>query len=991
MPLLDRFRRQPHWKQEDPLVRIAGVEELPLDQQDLLITIAREDGDARVRVAAVKKIIDPAVLADIARQDRDDGVREEAIGIVRDVALGVFENSTEAESLASLALLTDARHIMTVAETASLASVRTEALLRLDDPKAIGAVARRAADAASRLAALGRLSDAAEILAVALKSEHKDVGLAAVERLTDAEALRAVAARGTTKAVVRRAKALLEALEPHERAAPGPSAPVAPSVQSRETRQADLCRLAESLAQAPAGPDISARLEKAERLWAELGDAVEEDYRQRFVSACGQVRARLAEAESARAEQERVAGEAAVAVAARKAICDGLASADGETTLAEIERARAAWSTLPPFPSGHDAQALVSTRQFEEAVAACQRRYARWQALGALRTRANETCQAAERIADSLPFPDAHGAWAGIQRTWNEHLGAGLADQELLGRFSQADVRFHAREAEAREAQARQRQANLDRITRFRDRVERLLADPQLTLKDAERTLRELREVVDHLPPLPQKHDHDEMAARLKALQAALSPKVQELREIDEWQRWANAGIQEQLCSRVEALIGSQDAAEAARQLRDIQEEWRRANLVPREKAQALWSRYKAASDAVRAQCAEHFARQAEERAANLARKEALCRQAETLSRSSDWIRTAEAIKALQAEWKNVGPLPHGQERALWERFRQACDQFFTRRHEDLARRKEAWAANLAKKQSLCERIEALAESSDWDSGIEDIKRAQAEWKAIGPVRRTRAEAIWERFRTACDRFHERYRDRDNARLAAARAEREALCAEIEILVGAGGDAESAELPAHVEPAPVAPPGDLAERVLQAWERWRELEKVEDAARSAWVPLRVRFASAVERVIERHPAEFAGTPLDSDQTRRTMVELCERVEAALASVRPAAETATSPAALLAQQLREALAANTIGGRAAAAAQEAKWRDAGDEVAAAEAHWRALGPVPGEAGRALARRFQRACQRFAQQRDHERQRHRSPDRVSGHPRQPGRGQ
>lgn len=991
MPLLDRFRRQPNWKQEDPLARIAGVEELPLDQQELLITIAREDDDARVRLAAVKKIIDPAVLADLARQERDTGVREEAIGIVRDVALGVFENSSEAESLAALALLTDARQIMTVAETASLASVRNEALSRLDDPKAIGAVARRAADAESRLAALGRLSDAAEILAVALKSEHKDVGVAAVERLTEAEALRAVAARGATKAVVRRAKTLLEALESRERAAPGLPAPAAPSVQSREARQTDLCRLAESLAQAPAGPDIAARLDKAERMWAELGDGVEEDYRQRFVSACDQVRKRLADAEAAKAERERLAGETAVAVAARKALCDGLASADGETALVELERARAAWNALPPFPPGYDAQALTSTRQFEEAVAAAERRYARWQALEALRTRACETCQAAERIADSMPFPDAHGAWAGIHRTWKDHLGAGLADQELLGRFSQAEVRFHAREAEAREAQARQRQANLDRITRFHDRVGRLLADPQLTLKDAERALRELREVVDHLPPLPQKTDHDEMTARLKASQAALSPKVQELREIDEWQRWANAGIQEQLCSRVEALIGSPDAAEAARQLRDIQEEWRRASLVPREKAQVLWSRYKAASDAVRAQCAEHFARQAEQRAANLARKEALCLQAETLSGSSDWIRTAEAIQALQAEWKSVGPLPRGQERAVWERFRQACDQFFTRRHEDLARRKEEWAANLAKKQALCERIEALAESSDWDAGIEEVKRAQAEWKATGPVRRTRADAIWERFRTACDRFHERYRERDNVRLATARADREAMCAEIEALAGAGGDAESAEPPGQAASAPAAPPGDLAGPVLRAWERWRELEKADDAARSAWAPFRVRFTSAIERVIERDPAQFAGTPLDPEQTRRTMVELCEKVESALASVRPAVETATSPSALLAQQLREALAANTIGGRAAAAAQEAKWRDAGDRVGAAEAHWRTLGPVPGEAGRALARRFQRACQRFAQQRDHERQRHPSPDRAAGQPRRPGRGQ
>ena len=107
---------------------------------------------------------------------------------------------------------------------------------------------------------------------------------------------------------------------------------------------------------------------------------------------------------------------------------------------------------------------------------------------------------------------------------------------------------------------------------------------------------------------------------------------------------------------------------------------------------------------------------QAQARAENLAKKIALCEQAEALAESTDWIQTADAIKKLQADWKAIGPVSRGREKAIWDRFRTACDRFFTRRHDDLAQRKGVWAENLAKKDALCARAEALAESTDWDS-----------------------------------------------------------------------------------------------------------------------------------------------------------------------------------------------------------------------------------------------------------------------------------
>ena len=170
--------------------------------------------------------------------------------------------------------------------------------------------------------------------------------------------------------------------------------------------------------------------------------------------------------------------------------------------------------------------------------------------------------------------------------------------------------------------------------------------------------------------------------------------------------------------------------------MRKLQQQWRQAADVPRAQGEALWKRFKTAHDEAWTRCEAHFAAQSEARGENLAKKIALCERAEALADSTNWIQTADEIKKLQAEWKTIGAVSRGQEKAIWERFRGACDRFFTRRHADLAERKTVWADNLAKKEALCTKAEALRDSSEWDTAASEMKRLQAEWKTIGPSRR---------------------------------------------------------------------------------------------------------------------------------------------------------------------------------------------------------------------------------------------------------------
>jgi hypothetical protein len=404
--------------------------------------------------------------------------------------------------------------------------------------------------------------------------------------------------------------------------------------------------------------------------------------------------------------------------------------------------------------------------------------------------------------------------------------------------------------------------------------------------------------------------------------------------------------VQEELTREMEALKSVENPEDVARRMRELQNRWKQVAAAPRAQGEALWRRFKAAQEEAYGRTEAYFAAQNQERANNLARKQELCARVETLADSSDWVRTAQEIQNLQAQWKTIGPVTRGHEKAIWERFRSACDRFFTRRQEDLRKRKDEWSANLARKEELCAKAEAVADSSEWERAANELKKLQAEWKTIGPVRKSKSEAVWQRFRTACDRFFDRYKHRDQADLQARVAVRNDVVQELEAL-GSAADAPA--------------PDGLYAVVQSARQKWSQAPELPRAVQEE---LAVRYHQALGKVVAAWPAAFSGTDLDPDATRKRMEKLVARVEE-LVPARSASNKQLSPAELLAQQWRERLASNTMGGRTSEN-EESKWRAAEQEIRSAQSQWMRLGPVPPEVAGPLNERFQRAVRRFYDQ-------------------------
>lgn len=902
MGLLERLRPQPGWKDPDP----------------------------KVRRAAVGQIADAGVVADLARTDPDPGVREEAQSALLSLAL---EGPEEAAGLQAIAALQDPRLLLQIARQALHESASRAALSRLTDLKALASVARHGRHAAVRLEALARVvefPEAAgavrdEIVTTALKSPHDDAALSALEHLTgsvrfaadgagDAAAaapepaaaaapgpgetpgsdlLDAIAQHGKSRAAVRRARTIL-----HERQAAAAGAQARPQTDRRaQIRQ---CEKAEALGRSGECESLAAEIAAIQDAWTDLVPNVDDDLDERFQAAMPKARERLrhnlAAREEKRRREELLRARGEQHLAPRLQILETVESAAGENTPRVLEDASWEWGRLgrldglrPDDPV--DSEVLAAARDLEARFAAartaCQSRFAAWQ-----------------------------------------------QDQERH-RLEEIDEAARRERRRQKDEQAQEKRDHQARLQKLCERADRLLASAALSLKKADPALRDVRTALDAMPPLPSRRDHETLVERLKAIRAALAPRVQELREAEKWKRWANTNVQEELCARAQALQEIADPEEAARRLPDLLERWKAASIAEPDRAQALWQRFKAATEEVRARHEALLLQHSD-------RKRALCEQAEALSASVYWMKTAEAVKALQAEWKIAGTAARGEEKALWERFRKACDEFFSRRDQDRSKRKEEWAKNLEAREALIARAEALADSTDWKTAAADFKSLQAQWKTIGPARPNRSEALWRRFRAAGDRFFERYKRRDQIDREKALSGREAICAELEALL------------------PAAAPEGLLPKLEAAWERWQKSPPLPgDLAR----PVGERFQRALDGLVAASPEVLRGTPFDAGSNRSRMEGLCARLERLLPGSGPGSEEALSPVTRLATLWREALASNTIGGKVA---EEAKQRAAAEEVKKARAAWEKIGYVHENDRRTLSARFEQACRRLAPQ-------------------------
>lgn len=231
-----------------------------------------------------------------------------------------------------------------------------------------------------------------------------------------------------------------------------------------------------------------------------------------------------------------------------------------------------------------------------------------------------------------------------------------------------------------------------------------------------------------------------------------------ELRDLD-FKR--NLEIKEKLCEKAAALVDEPNVVSAFHKLQKLHEEWRETGPIARELRETMWERFKLSTTAINKKHQEYFEEQKKHQRENLEAKLALCEKAEKIvglieNDEINWNKRAKELEAIQKEWRTIGFATKKENQKVYDRFRAACDKFYGEKREFYAKFKHEMQDNLAQKIALCEQAEAVNMSDDWRRTTDQLIHFQKQWKEIGPVPRKQAEAIWKRFRSACDVFFTR-------------------------------------------------------------------------------------------------------------------------------------------------------------------------------------------------------------------------------------------
>lgn len=230
--------------------------------------------------------------------------------------------------------------------------------------------------------------------------------------------------------------------------------------------------------------------------------------------------------------------------------------------------------------------------------------------------------------------------------------------------------------------------------------------------------------------------------------------------EFREYDFKKNLKIKTHLCEAAEKLADEADVVSAFHQLQKLHQEFRDTGPVAKELRDEIWARFKAASTAVNRRHQQHFEALKEVEQHNLDQKTVICEIIEAidykeLTNFASWENKTQEVIALQNKWKTIGFAPQKMNVKIFERFRKACDEFFRKKGEFFKTLKEGMNENLEKKRTLCEKAEALKDSTDWKATADELVKLQKEWKTIGPVAKKYSDAVWKRFISACDYFFE--------------------------------------------------------------------------------------------------------------------------------------------------------------------------------------------------------------------------------------------
>ena len=314
------------------------------------------------------------------------------------------------------------------------------------------------------------------------------------------------------------------------------------------------------------------------------------------------------------------------------------------------------------------------------------------------------------------------------------------------------------KKAAQRAAIEAEQQANLDRKREIIDKLVAMSGDAD-NVNRVFPEMRELQTQFKEIGEVPQQYSSEVW----KNYQEAVEKFYDQLKinkELRDYDFKKNLAEKEALVAEAEKLQAEEDVIVAFKRLQKLHDQWRAIGPVPKEVREQIWGRFKDLSTEVNKRYQDYFVERKAKERENEEAKIAICERVEALDFSSlgtyaAWDAMTKEFIAAQADWKKLGFASRKANTELFARFRGVCDKFFAAKAEFFKQMKDVLATNLERKIALCERAEALKDSTDWRATADELTRMQKEWKTIGAVAKKYSDQVWHRFLAACDYFFE--------------------------------------------------------------------------------------------------------------------------------------------------------------------------------------------------------------------------------------------
>ncbi len=337
-----------------------------------------------------------------------------------------------------------------------------------------------------------------------------------------------------------------------------------------------------------------------------------------------------------------------------------------------------------------------------------------------------------------------------------EYRGSSI-DKEFNIIFNDFKKQLYANRKEAE----KQKEKNLVAKTELLNKLRELVDGEETTLSMA--AVKAIQDSWKSIGPVPLSQSRN-LWASFNALMDRFYDNRSIYFELKELDRKKNLESKLELCEKAESLVQLEDLKDAIQQLNELHEEFKHLGPVPREEQEQVWQRFKSASDAIYDRRKEFFEGQKDVIKKNLEEKEALIVILTPFGefkadRIKDWNSKTKEILELQKAWEKVGPLPKESSKEINKAFWTLFKQFFHNKNLFFKELDDIRATNQRKAEELIAKAQELQENTNWQTTANQFVKLQQDWKKLGPTPEKQRDALYKKFKEACDTFFENRRN----------------------------------------------------------------------------------------------------------------------------------------------------------------------------------------------------------------------------------------